>query len=184
MLSSPVWRGTPVVAFCVGLMAGGALTAGGLMVLGSLVRPVLPVAARWAVVGVALGAVLLRQAGIVSFPLPENRRLVPESVLRFGRHLGPLQFGLEMGTGVRTYLPSSLPYLAAVLVFVLASVPAALCAGVGFGVGRALMVTSNLRYRSDNGWDAEWLRHRRTLAPVTGGAFVVSLLGLLAATWR
>jgi hypothetical protein len=184
VLSSPVWRGTPVLAFCVGLIGGGALTTSVLTVLGSLLRPALPLPARWAVVGVALCAVLLRQVGVVSFALPENRRLVPESVLRFGRHLGPLQFGVEMGTGVRTYLPSGLPYVGAVLVLLLASVPAALCGGVGFGLGRALMVTSNLRYGTENGWDDEWLRHYRALALVTGCAFVASLFGLLVASGR
>lgn len=178
MLSSPVWRGTPALAFCVGLLCGGMLTATVLVVAGSLIRAPLPPPARWAVVGAALCAVLLKERGTLSFALPENKRLVPESVFRLGRHLGPLQFGIEMGTGARTYLPSGLPYVAGVAVLLTASVPAALAAGVGFGFGRALMTTSHLRFSSDGGWNDEWLVHRRTLALMTNAAFVVSLLAV------
>lgn len=178
MLSSPVWRGTPVLAFCVGLVCGGALTATVLLVAGSLLRAPLPDGVRWAVVAAALGAVLPREAGVWSFRLPENRRLVPDTVFRLGRHLGPLQFGLEMGTGARTYLPSGLPYVAAIAVALTASVPAALCAGAGFGLGRALMTTANLRYDSENGWDGEWRAHGRELRFLTGAAFVVPLVAI------
>ncbi len=178
MLSSPVWRGTPTLAFCAGLVCGGALTATVLVVAGSLLRAPLPDLGRWAVVAAALGAVLLREAGVWSFRLPENRRLVPDTVFRLGRHLGPLQFGIEMGTGVRTYLPSGLPYVAAVAVAFTAPVPAALCAGAGFGIGRALMTTANLRYGADNAWDGEWRAHGRELGFLTGAAFVVPLAAL------
>ena len=181
MLSSPVWRGTPTLAFCAGLICGGALTAAVLLVAGSLLRAPLPGFVRWAVVAAALGAVLLREAGVWSFRLPENRRLVPETVFRLCRHLGPLQFGIEMGTGARTYLPSGLPYVAAVAVALTASVPAALCAGAGFGLGRALMTTANLRYDGESGWDGEWRAHGRELRFLTGAAFVVPL-GAIAVT--
>ncbi len=164
-----------MVAFCAGLVCGGALTATVLLVAGSLLRAPLPDFVRWAVVAAALGAVLLRETGVWSFRLPENRRLVPDTVFRLGRHLGPLQFGFEMGTGARTYLPSGLPYVAAVAVALTASVAAALCAGAGFGIGRALMTTANLRYDGENGWDGEWRAHGRELRFLTGAAFVVPL---------
>jgi hypothetical protein len=179
VLSSPVRRGSPFVAFCAGLLAGGMVTATLLVVVGSLVRAPLPAPARWAVVGLALIAVLLRQIGVVRFTLPETKRLVPETVFRLGRHLGPLQFGLEMGTGARTYLPSGLPYVGAVAVLMTASLPLALCAGVGFGLGRALMTASSLRYGADGSWHQQWRDHARTLAGLTGAAFVISLLAIV-----
>jgi hypothetical protein len=157
------------------------ITATALVVIGSLVRAPLPPVGRWAVVGVVLIAVLLRQFGVLSFSLPENRRLVPETVFRLGRHLGPLQFGLEMGTGARTYLPSGLPYVGAVLVAMTASLPLALCAGAGFGLGRALMALSSLRFvggGDTDSWHQEWRDHARTLAGLTGTAFMVSLLAV------
>jgi hypothetical protein len=157
------------------------ITATVLIVTGSLVRAPLPPVGRWAVVGVVLIAVLLRQFGVLPFTLPENRRLVPETVFRLGRHLGPLQFGLEMGTGARTYLPSGLPYVGAVVVAMTASLPLALCAGAGFGLGRALMALSSLRFDDSgdtDGWHQEWRDHARTLAGLTGTAFMVSLLAI------
>jgi len=172
------------LAFCVGLVCGGVITATVLVVAGSLIRTPLPPPAGWALVGVALCAVLLRELGVLSFTLPENRRLVPESVFWLGRHIGPLQFGLEMGTGTRTYLPSGLPYVAAVAVALVASAPVALCAGAGFGLGRSLMTTSNLRYSDDNSWDDEWLLHGRKLALMMGSAFVACLLAAAAVALR
>ena len=157
------------------------LTATVVVVAGTLVRVPFPEPVRWALVAAVLLAVALKEAGVVSYRLPENRRLVPESVFRLGRHLGPLQFGVEMGSGARTYLPSGLPYVAAVAVLLLAPVPAALCAGVGFGLGRTLMTTSHRRYGSGTGWDAEWLRYRRPLRLMLGAAFTVSLVAAVAA---
>jgi hypothetical protein len=157
------------------------ITATALVVIGSLVRAPLPPVGRWVVVGVVLIAVLLRQFGVLSFSLPENRRLVPETVFRLGRHLGPLQFGLEMGTGARTYLPSGLPYVGAVVIAMTASLPLALCAGAGFGLGRALMALSSLRFvggGDTDSWHQEWRDHARTLAGLTGTAFMVSLLAV------
>jgi hypothetical protein len=178
VLSSPVRRGSPLLAFCAGLLAGGMITAIVLVVVGSLLRAPLPPPARWAVVGAVLVAVVLRQLGVLRFTLPESRRLVPETVFRLGRHLGPLQFGLEMGTGARTYLPSGLPYAGAVAVLMTASMPLALCAGAGFGCGRALMTASSLRYGADGGWHQEWRDHARPLAGLTGAAFMASLLAI------
>lgn len=188
MLSSPVWRGTPALAFCSGLVAGGAIMATALLVAGSLLRTPLPPAARWALAGAALCVVLLREAGFLRLALPENRRLVPESVFRLGRHLGPLAFGVEMGTGARTYLPSGLPYAGAVAVLLLASVPGALCAGIGFGLGRALMTTSTLRHGADNSaddsWDDRWRERRRELASMLALASAASLAAVIAAAAR
>jgi hypothetical protein len=184
VLSSPVRRGTPALAFCLGLVTGAMVTAAVLLVAGSLVRAPLPQPARWAVAGVALCVVLLHESGILRFGLPQNRRLVPESVFRLGRHLGPLAFGIEMGTGARTYLPSALPYGAGVAVLLLASAPAALCAGAGFGLGRALMTTSNLRYSRDNSWDEEWQQRPRQLASMMAVAFAASLVAVIVAAAR
>ena len=181
MLSSPVRRGTPSLAFCIGLVLGGIASAVVSVVAGSLVRAPLPAWLRWLLVAAVLVVVWLRDRGVLRVTLPENRRLVPESVLRLGRHLGPLQFGLEMGTGARTFMTSGLPYAAVAAVMLIASFPAALCAGAGFGVGRALMTMSNLRYGPDNMWSDEWDRHGRWLGVLMASGFVAAL-GVLAAS--
>jgi hypothetical protein len=176
VLSSPVWRGTPTLAFGAGLLAGGTLTAAGALVAGSLLRPALPQPARVALVAGVLAAVLARDLGLLRFPLPQRRRLVPETVFRLGRHLGPLQFGLEMGTGARTYLPSGLPYAALAAAALLATVPGALATGAGFGAGRWLMTVAALRYGHEQAWAAQWQRYARPLL-LTCGAVLAVLLG-------
>ncbi|MET9594589.1 hypothetical protein ABZY45_27245 [Streptomyces sp. NPDC006516] len=139
--------------FTCGLLAGGVLTAGVLWLLSGLFTP-LPAGVRQGlIVAVALLAVL-RDAGTLSLRLPQNARQIPQDVLR--RHLvrGALQFGFELGTGVRTYVSASAPYAMAVAVLLSGGSPApALAAGLGFGAGRAL--TPALRRLSGNGerWD-------------------------------
>jgi hypothetical protein len=180
VLNSPVWRGRPTLAFCLGLLTGGLLVAAALLVVGSLLRLPLPLWLRLFVVAAAAVAVVLRESGVLRFTLPENRRLVPETVFRLGRFLGPYQFGIEMGSGVRTYLPTGLPYVAAVAVLLLATPSTAVAAGAGFSIGRSLMTVSNLRYSDDNGWDDEWSAHQRTVKPLLLAAFAASLAVILA----
>jgi hypothetical protein len=50
------------------------------------------------------------------------------------------------------------------------------CAGPGFGLGRALMTTANLRHGQDGSWNDEWLAHRRIVGWMLGSAFAFSLL--------
>ncbi|MFI6650013.1 hypothetical protein ACIBI8_20665 [Streptomyces sp. NPDC050529] len=139
--------------FTCGLLAGGVLSAGVLWLVSGLFTP-LPVGVRQGlIVAVALLAAL-RDAGKLSLRLPQNARQIPQDVLR--RHLarGALQFGFELGTGVRTYVSASAPYAMTVAVLLSGgSCAPALAAGLGFGVGRAL--TPALRRLSGDGecWD-------------------------------
>ncbi|MEU8677831.1 hypothetical protein [Streptomyces sp. NPDC048560] len=139
--------------FTGGLLAGGVMTAGVLWLLSGLFTP-LPAGIRQGlIVAVALLAAL-RDAGRLPLRLPQNARQIPQDVLR--RHLarGALQFGFELGTGVRTYVSASAPYAMAVAVLLSGgSYVPALAAGLGFGAGRAL--TPALRRLSGHGerWD-------------------------------
>jgi hypothetical protein len=67
------------------LAAAACVMAAGLLVIGSLLRMAIPLWTRLALVTAFAIAVLLREYGLIRFPLPENRRLVPESVFRLGR---------------------------------------------------------------------------------------------------
>ncbi|MGW1141545.1 hypothetical protein [Streptomyces zhihengii] len=139
--------------FTCGLLAGGVLSAGVLWLASGLFTP-LPAGVRQGlVVAVALLAAL-RDAGRLPLRLPQNARQIPQDVLR--RHLarGAMQFGFELGTGVRTYVSASAPYAIAVAVLLSGgSYGPALAAGLGFGAGRAL--TPALRRLSGDGerWD-------------------------------
>lgn len=163
MLSSSVWRGISKYSFCAGLVTGGLLSAAVLLVVGSLLRLVAPTPVWLGLMAVWFVVMSLRELGVVSFPMPQNARLVPESVFRHGPVLGPFEFGYEMGTGVRTYVTSSLPYLLVPMVALFSTPATAVAAGVGFGLGRSLMTLMNLSYDHDGGWDLAWGRIQRQL---------------------
>lgn len=174
MLNSPVWRGRARYAFCGGLVLGAVSTALVLLLVGSLVRLAAPpVVWRWVLAG-AVVLLALRELGVLRFWLPQNRRLVPEFVDRHGPVLGPLQFGYEIGTSVRTYTPSALPHAAALVILLLAGPLAALSAGAGFGLGRVLMTVSNLSFSDDNSWDDAWIAWERWVRRMLVMAFAVA----------
>jgi hypothetical protein len=163
LLSSPVWRDSSRSYFTVGLLAGG-LTVGGLaVVLGSLLRPVVPpVAATGLVLAVAL-FVLAGECGLHRVKLPHRRAQVPSTVIASGGDAGALRFGFEMGCGMRTHMPSNLPYLPLIAVLLVSTWPAALAAGLGFGLGRAAMALGRHYSRDGAWWDSQWRHHERPL---------------------
>jgi len=175
MLGSPVWRGGGArYVFCGGLVLGALTSALALLIAGSLLRLALPVPFwRWLVVAASV-LLILRELGVLRFWLPQNKRLVPEHVDRHGPVFGPLQFGFEMGTSVRTYTPSALPHAAALTVALLAGPLAALCCGAGFGLGRSAMALGNLYYSNDNSWDLAWLDHERLIRAILVIAYAIS----------
>ncbi|WHT20342.1 hypothetical protein N8J89_04525 [Crossiella sp. CA-258035] len=174
MLSSPVWRGVAPFAFAGGLLLGGVLSAFGVLLLGSVLRPLVPPLLVSALVCAWLAVLVAREFALLHFPLPQNARLVPETVFRHGPVFGPLQFGLEMGTGVRTYVTSGLPYALLPLIAFLAGPGSALLAGLAFGAGRAVMTFGVLRHGPPGAWDAAWLRHPRLLAALLCLAFALA----------
>lgn len=174
MLGSPVWRGTPKYTFCGGLLLGAVTTAAGLLLVGSLVRPAAPAAIWRVVLAAATACLILRELGVVRFRLPQNARQVPEYVHRHGRFFGPLQFGFEVGTSMRTYTPSALPYAAALAVLLLAGPLSTLLTGLGFGLGRAAMTLGNLAHSDDHSWDLAWLGHGRRIRAVLTTGFAVA----------
>ncbi len=147
--------------FTLGLVLGGVTTAVLAVLLGSLVRPVVP-AMTGEVVVVALALfVLAGEARLHPWTLPHRRAQVPQAVIGEGADAGALRFGFEMGTGMRTHMPSSLPYLPLAVVALLASLPAALATGAGFGLGRAGMALGRYHARDPDWWDGQWRRHGR-----------------------
>jgi hypothetical protein len=134
------------VGFILGLFLGGVGVALALVVVGSLVRLPVPAVARpWVVAGFAV-ALVVRELGVLRFPLPQNARQVPQFVTQVP-FWGAVQFGTEMGTGMRTYAPTGLPHLVAVAVLLVAGWPQAIAAGLGFAAGRALMTLGFLAAR-------------------------------------
>ena len=73
-------------------------------VAGALPQLLVPAPVRWVLFGLLALPVLARECGLVRFAVCQNARLVPEDVQHL-REWGALQFGFEMGTGMRTYSP-------------------------------------------------------------------------------
>ncbi|TMR06502.1 hypothetical protein ETD83_04525 [Actinomadura soli] len=127
-----------LAVFTAGLMLGGTVSATVIWLLSGLSAP-LPSSVRTsAILGIAaLGAA--RELGLLSLPLPQNARQIPQEILQTNLRRGSLQFGFELGTGVRTYVSSTAPYVLA-LALLLSHEPLAiaLLTGAAFGTGRAL----------------------------------------------
>lgn len=162
-----------------GLLLGGLISALGIMLIGSLIRWPLPTQVAVALVIGWTTIIAVRELGLVSFRLPQNARLVPETVFRHGPVLGPMQFGLEMGTGMRTYVTSGLPYALLLAIALLADPAQAALAGLGFGGGRALMTMSNLNYGRDAAWDEAWVDHQRWLHLGLLATYAVALAAIM-----
>lgn len=163
MLEASVRR-RALSSFTLGLLLGGAATALAFWLGGELLSlKSLPDEWRLGVVTTVLATLLGREFGLVPIRLPENRRLVPETVFRLGPGLGPFQFGLEMGSGIRTYVPSAVPYMAVTGLVLLTGPLQASVIGCGFGLGRALMTSGAIAIGNASLWDNEWLSHRRII---------------------
>jgi hypothetical protein len=105
---------------------------------------------------------------------------VPQSLLDRSLIRATLQFGFELGTGVRTYVSSTAPYLVAVAVLLVANdATAATVAGVGFGLGRLAMPLARSLSYADEAWDAALARRSSLLVPAAGAA--CALLAFLLA---
>jgi hypothetical protein len=180
VLFSPGWRapirqGQVLAVFTLGLLLGGTLTAGVLWLLSGLAAP-LPGAVRTgAILAVAVLGVA-REAGWVRISLPQNARQIPQEVLQHRVRRGALQFGFELGTGVRTFVSASAPYVVALGLLLSHQGPVTtVLAGTGFGAGRA--VTAAVRYASR--YD-EWDDRRVTRMPLLTNAIGITVLIALA----
>lgn len=143
--------------FSGGLALGGVTSALVLLILNGLLSPV-PWGVRSPVVLAAAGLGILRDFRILRFPLPENRRLVPQDVFRNGPVWSALQFGFELGTGVRTYLPATSPYVLALAISLFGgSLLEAVTAGLAFALGRAVMPWMRYWAGDQDGFDGKLL---------------------------
>ena len=123
--------------------------------------------------------VLAGECGLHRVVLPHRRAQVSSSVIASGGDAGALRFGFEMGSGVRTHMPSNLPYLPLVAVLLVSTWPAALVSGLGFGLGRAAMALGRHYSRDGAWWDSQWQRHERGLRVVLAVAALLLTAALI-----
>jgi hypothetical protein len=144
-------------------------------VLGALPQALLPGPARaWPLVALAV-VVLGRELGLWRLPVPENARLVPEDV-QHRAHWGALQFGFEMGTGMRTYSPSALPHLVLVAVLLVVPLPLSPLVAAGFAAGRLAMPVLANAWSDDGGWSEVWAGAEPRVRPLLACAGVGAVL--------
>lgn len=186
MLRPPV-RGAPVVgrvpglvAFTVGVSAGGLFTLAAAHVLGGLLSWI-PLGGRQGLAAVACLLVAAHAAGLVRLRLPQRQGMIP--IERFDRRPSAAQllFGLELGSGLRTYLPSPAPHLVVGLVL-LHVVPASALPvlALGWGLGRALPLVARLGEGERGGWAGRTALSQRAALVGTWLAAVSGALVLAA----
>jgi hypothetical protein len=127
-------------AYAAGTTSGALLTTLVAWCLSGFTQPLGPISR---VILLCLGAGfiwLVKQGPLGRFvSLPESRRQIPAEVFRGGPVPGAYRFGFELGTGVRTYIPSPAPYLLLLSILVGSlTLGGALLIALGFGLGRAL----------------------------------------------
>ncbi len=144
-----------------------------------MVRPVLPLGVREGLIVAVALFVLAGECRLHRVALPHRRAQVPSAVIGAGPDAGALQFGFEMGSGVRTHMPSNLPYLPLVAVLLVGGWVAALLAGLGFGLGRAAMALGRHYGRDADGWDQQWSRHAHLLRVTLALAALLLVAGIL-----
>lgn len=147
-------RPTPAVAgnYVLGATLGATISAFVLLVGGGLLSPI-PTTVRAVALLVIVAALALRALGVVSFPLPQNKRQIAQEAFLVSPPRAAFRFAFELGTSVRTYITKEAPYAAAALLLLAApsggsAFAAAGLLAFGFGVGRSLMVTGQVARRS------------------------------------
>jgi len=151
-------------------------------VLGALPQALIPAPVRAALLDLVAFVVLGRELGLWRFAVPENARLVPEDV-QHRAHWGALQFGFEMGTGMRTYSPSALPHLVLAAVVLVVPLPVAPLVAAGFAIGRFMMPVLSNAWSDDGGWTELWSAAEPVLRPVLACASVGALTVATLTGW-
>lgn len=129
-------------AYLAGTSSGAVLTAMAAWVLSGFAEP-LGEGARLALLAAGGAFVWACKHGPLArvVSLPEARRQIPAHVFGGSLTSGAYRFGFELGTGMRTYVPSAAPYvLLLVVVLSRPSLIGALLMGLAFGFARALPV--------------------------------------------
>jgi len=184
MAAPSVRRGVDrlLVPLCAGLVLGGVVSACGLWLLSGLAEPLWP-ALRLGLVAALAGAAVTDDALRLGWRWPQNLRQVPQRIRYREPAVAMVQFGFELGTGMRTFVTSAAPYvLIGVLVFAGLSIVGALAVGTGFGAGRALMPLLRAWHHAPGDWDQRLQRADRWLTPTATALTGVAAVWLTAVT--
>ena len=122
----------------MGLATGGALSGAAMGLLVAVV-PWPRSAVSTIIAAVLAFSLAIYDLMVPAIKLPQRRSLIPQEVFYRSHALGFLRFGMEFGSGVRTFVTSASPYI---LIVMMLSVPTSFAqvvgVGVAFGVGRSV----------------------------------------------
>lgn len=154
MLSVSGRRALSLASYTLGLFLGASITISVAVAVALPIQQVIPsTVVQPLLVLVATILFIAHDLRLISLPLWQNARLVPQTVFRFGPIVGAWQFGVEMGSGVRTYITSAFAYMPVVLMLL---VPLSwlipLGAAVGFALGRGSMALVSVASGDTSGW--------------------------------
>ncbi len=170
------------MSLSIGLVIGGTVTVSAIWFVSGLGQA-LPTAGKVLALVLLGAAAIARDAGLIRFHILQSARQVPKTVFRNGTVLGPLRFGLELGTGVLTYAPATFPYLLAVAIFLLSPpYSVAVMAGIGFGAGRAMMPVTRILSGHMDRWDEQLDIRAKALAVSCCTCGLAALLAAAPAT--
>jgi hypothetical protein len=164
-----------VGAYLAGTTSGALLSVMTAWMLSGFAAP-LPSAVRAALIGVGTILVWMCERGPLAgkVRLPQNRRQIPSEVFGGGLVRGAYRFGFEMGTGVRTYVPSPAPYiLLLAILFGRLNLAGALCVALGFAFGRAVPLMLQLRQVDRERVTNAFLQGTIQVAPNVAGCVVL-----------
>ena len=130
---------------------------------------------RLIAIGVITAVAAACDARLLPFRLPQNGRQVPSDIIVRTDGSGALQFGFEMGTGLRTFVPSHLPHVLVATVLLVAPWWAAPMLGTAFGFGRTLMVHSAVRSGDATAWDRRFAGRKHLILALLWAAVLVAL---------
>jgi hypothetical protein len=155
-------------------LAGGVIMGIALGTAAEVVS-VVPESVRVGLGLILLVALLMAEFAGLGGRLPQNRRLVPQDIAASAPGLASLQFGLELGSGVRTFVTTALPLALAAGVILVGSLPLAMVAGAGFALGRGAMPLARSASGDTAGWDDRLARQGRVLGALGSAGLICAL---------
>jgi hypothetical protein len=120
-------------------------------------------------------------AKVLPFRLPQNGRQVPSDIIVRTDGSGALQFGFEMGTGLRTFVPTHVPHVLVATALLAAPWWATPLLGLAFGFGRTLMVHSAVHSGNASEWDRRFGQRKPMIVALLWCTVLISLAVL---GWR
>ena len=165
-----------VEAYLAGTISGALVTVITAWLIGGFASP-LPASARVVLIAAGAIAVWLCERGPLTgkVSLPQNRRQIPAEVFGGGLVKGAYRFGFEMGTGVRTYVPSPAPYiLLLTILFGRLNLGCVLLVALGFGLGRAVPLMLQLQKVDRDRITNAYLRGTIQVAPTAASCVVLA----------